>query len=214
MNISHDQHGFIVAGNENTVHPSVVISGDVRIGSRNYVGPGTILQGPLTIGDDNWIVAAAIGMPPEHKEWYAGARDTTQGVVMGNKTVIREFVTIHSGYLKTTHIGDECFLMTKSHIGHDAVLATGVTIAPATMIGGHVIIGRNANLGMNCVVHQRLELGEAVMVGMNSTVTHDIPDFALAYGSPARVRGANRVGLRNRGWTDEAIETADAGFKK
>jgi len=212
VDISRNQPGFAVAGDENTVHPTVVISGDVRIGSRNYLGPGTILQGPLTLGDDNWIAAAAIGMPPEHKEWYEGPRGTTYGVTIGNRTVIREFVTIHSGHVETTRIGDECFLMTKSHVGHDAVLATGVTVAPAAMIGGHAVIGRYANLGMNCVIHQRLTLGEVAMVGMNSTVTRDIPDFALAYGSPARVHGANRVGLRHQGWTVEAIETTDASF--
>jgi UDP-N-acetylglucosamine acyltransferase len=58
---------------------------------------------------------------------------------------------------------------------------------------------------MGVAVHQHRNIGSGAMIGMNSTVTHDIPDFALAYGNPARVHGANKVGLHQMGWTQEQI---------
>jgi acetyltransferase-like isoleucine patch superfamily enzyme len=42
-------------------------------------------------------------------------------------------------------------------------------------------------------------IGEHVVVGANSVVTHDIPSFSVAVGSPARViRQYDEV----RGWID------------
>ena len=196
---------FSSQGSDNKIHPSVVVTGDVVLGSRNYIGPGTILVGPLVLGDDNWIAAAAIGFPPEHTEWYEGARDHGVGVKLGSRVIVREYVTIHSGFEKETVIEDGCFLMTKTHVGHDAVLCKDVVSSPATMIGGHAVVGTQSVLGMNSVIHQRLTVGSGVMIGMNSTVTHDIPDFALAYGNPARVHGANKVCLHRMGWTQEQI---------
>jgi len=196
---------FIHQGSGNDIHESVVVIGDVEIGSRNYLGPGTMLVGPLVLGDDNWIVAASVGFPPEHTGWYSGPRAHGIGVRIGDRTILREYVTIHSGYETETIIGDGCFLMTKTHIGHDVVLGEGVTCSPAVMVGGHDIVGARSTIGMNSVLHQRLTIGSGVMIGMNSTVTADIPDYALSYGSPARIRGANKVGLERMGWSAEQI---------
>jgi acetyltransferase-like isoleucine patch superfamily enzyme len=46
-----------------------------------------------------------------------------------------------------------------------------------------------ASLGAGVVLLPGVTVGLSAMVGAGSLVTRDVPDFALVYGSPARVHG-------------------------
>ena len=50
-----------------------------------------------------------------------------------------------------------------------------------------VVIRRGAWLGQNVVVCPGVTIGEGAVIGANSVVTQDIPDFSVAVGAPARV---------------------------
>ncbi len=52
---------------------------------------------------------------------------------------------------------------------------TSVFIGAGTFIGTHSIVLPNVKIGRGCVI------------GAGSVVTHDIPDYSIAAGSPARV---------------------------
>jgi UDP-2-acetamido-3-amino-2,3-dideoxy-glucuronate N-acetyltransferase len=51
------------------------------------------------------------------------------------------------------------------------------------------LVRRGASLGANCTVVCGTTVGRYAFVGAGSVVTRDIPDYALVYGNPARVRG-------------------------
>ena len=59
--------------------------------------------------------------------------------------------------------------------------------------------------GSEASVHQGRYVGDAAMVGMAAVVTRDIPPYAKAYGSPARVVGANVIGMRRSSIADTVI---------
>ena len=50
-----------------------------------------------------------------------------------------------------------------------------------------VVIGDGSWLGYGAVVLPGVTIGKHVVIGANAVVTHDIPDFSVAVGSPARV---------------------------
>jgi acetyltransferase-like isoleucine patch superfamily enzyme len=52
---------------------------------------------------------------------------------------------------------------------------------------GPTRLGDNVWLGANVVVTSGVTIGERCVIGSNSVVTHDIPPFSIAAGSPARV---------------------------
>ncbi len=49
-------------------------------------------------------------------------------------------------------------------------------------------VRRGASLGANCTVVCGVTIGCYAFVGAGSVVTRDVPDFALIYGNPARIR--------------------------
>lgn len=184
----------------NSVHPTAQLIGDVVLGSGNTIGPLVVIIGPVTIGDRNWVgTGAVIGAPPEVRDW-PHPTDVAQlssggGIEIGNGNIIREYVQIHQGWHDVTRVGDHDFVMNQCYLAHDTQLEDRVTLASSVLLAGHVRIGEGANLGLGTAVHQRRYVGNGAMLGMGSVVTHDVPPFARAFGSPARVHGANRIGM-------------------
>lgn len=125
------------------IHPKVIIEGGVHIG-------------PYCV----------IGFPPEWK----GREEHEGKVIIKSGTRITGLVTIDSGTDKPTIIGRNCYLMKHSHVGHDAELKDGVTLSCGAKVGGHSIIGANTNIGLNAVIHQKVEVPEGCMIGASGFV--------------------------------------------
>jgi UDP-2-acetamido-3-amino-2,3-dideoxy-glucuronate N-acetyltransferase len=51
------------------------------------------------------------------------------------------------------------------------------------------VVRKGASIGANATVVCGHEIGRYAFVGAGSVVTRDVPDFALVYGNPARIRG-------------------------
>jgi UDP-N-acetylglucosamine acyltransferase len=96
--------------------------------------------------------------------------------------------------------------MAYAHVPHDASVGDGVTMANSAQVGGHAVIGKDATIGLSVTVHQRLWIGAGSMIGMGSTVIRDVPPFAIATGSPARVTGVNLVRLQRGGYSQAVID--------
>ena len=59
------------------------------------------------------------------------------------------------------------------------------------------LVRRGATLGANCTIVCGVTIGEHAFVGAGAVVTHDVPDFALVLGVPARQAGwMSRHGAR------------------
>jgi UDP-2-acetamido-3-amino-2,3-dideoxy-glucuronate N-acetyltransferase len=51
------------------------------------------------------------------------------------------------------------------------------------------LVRRGASLGANSTILCGITIGRYAFIGAGSVVTRDVPDFALVYGNPSRVRG-------------------------
>jgi UDP-2-acetamido-3-amino-2,3-dideoxy-glucuronate N-acetyltransferase len=51
------------------------------------------------------------------------------------------------------------------------------------------LVQRGASIGANATVVCGITLGRYCFIGAGSVVTRDVPDYALIYGNPAKVRG-------------------------
>src|SRR5438874_3805170 len=105
------------------IGPYVVIGPNVKIGSGTKIGPHAVIDGHTTIGADCQIFAgASIGLEPQDRSY----KGEPTGVIMGDRAVIREYVTIHRATKEGfTTIGDDCFLMNYVHIAHNSQIGKG-----------------------------------------------------------------------------------------
>jgi UDP-N-acetylglucosamine acyltransferase len=204
----------------NRIHESAVIGPGVELGHGNVVGPHAVVIGPTLIGNGNWIGPhTTVGTPAEirkrqHAAAWTDASDDRVGVIIGDDNVLREYVAVHQpAESAQTTVGNRCYLMAYSHVAHDCVVGDDVTLSSGVHPGGSCWFGTGANIGMGASIHQRLAVGAGAMVGMGAVVTRDMPPFALAYGVPAAVRGANQVALRRLGIDDDVIAALEALYR-
>jgi UDP-N-acetylglucosamine acyltransferase len=197
------------------VHPRAIVGDGVELGTDVTVGPGAVLLGPLKVGDRAWIGPnAVLGTPPEiaslrQNAAWEGDLDHA-GVEIGEDVVIRELCTVHQGSRRTTVIGAGSWLLNSVYVAHDCIVGREVTLSAGVRLGGHSVIGDLANIGMNAAVHQYRVVGSGAMIGMGSPVTHDVPPFAKAYGSPVRLHGLNAYVVRKLGVREDVLSRLQA----
>jgi len=156
----------------NNIHTTALIGPNVTIEDDVYIGPYCI-----------------IGFPPEWK----GKETQDKGVHIGRGTRITGHVTIDAGAERCTMIGPYSYLMKHAHVGHDAQLGEQVTVSCGAKIGGHAVIDRYCNIGLNAVIHQKQHIAEGCMIGMGAVVTKKLQTepFKKYAGNPAKYIGEN-----------------------
>jgi len=50
-------------------------------------------------------------------------------------------------------------------------------------------VKKGATIGANATIVCGLTIGKYAFIGAGAVVTHDVPDYALVYGNPARING-------------------------
>ncbi|MBX7201606.1 MAG: acetyltransferase [Bacteroidia bacterium] len=97
------------------------------------------------------------------------------------------------------HIGSQCtigdgnILYSGVIIEHDSVLGNNINIAPGVKTGGSCVINDNVFLGIGSTLKDGITIGEGALIGAGSLVLKDVPPHTIAYGSPAKVIGANTI---------------------
>lgn len=104
-----------------------------------------------------------------------------------------------------SYIGKNCYL-TKVRIGNYCSIANNISIGQGEhdidsistsslfydnsyddLTKDDCIIGNDVWIGVDAIVLRGVRIGNGVVVGANSVVTKDVPDFAVVVGSPAKV---------------------------
>ena len=210
---------------QNIIHPTAIVASDVELGENNRIGPFSIIGGmgcKVTIGSNNYFGAYnLIGSPAEFatgcpvdamlnfEQWSVANPSQVSGVKIGDYNVMRDRVSIDAGIHQNTTVADRCYLHSNCLVNHDCQLSEGVVFAPGVISAGTCTFGKYSQVGLNAVLHQGRKVGAFTMVGMNATVTRDIPDFALSYGSPSRTLGVNRIRLARLGISRDDIDSTN-----
>jgi serine O-acetyltransferase len=105
-------------------------------------------------------LAFAVVLPPSVK--------VGQGVVLG-----------YSGLGTVIHA--------RAVIGDRVVIGSGVTIGGRSGLHDVPVIASDVDIGTGAKVLGPIRIGRGAIVGANAVVVHDVPDFAVVAGVPARV---------------------------
>jgi len=172
-----------------------IIEDDVQIGAGTRVWANAYITGQTVIGRDNQIhMGAVIGHEPQDLKFD---RRTRSYLRIGDRNVFREYCTVHRGTEpeSATVIGNDCFLMGLSHVGHNCILGNSVILCNCALVAGHVHIADRAFISGGTVIHQFTHVGRLSMFSGNARVSRDVPPFTLA-AERNEIHALNLVGLR------------------
>lgn len=155
-----------------------------------------------------------------------GAADKVRGIYLGSGVVLFDDVRLLLGDMAESpsahlKLGNRVIINVGCYISGEG----GLVVEDDVLIGAHVrilsaghgihegdeIIARNpltyeqiqvgqgAWIGAGSTILQGVSIGKGAVVGAGSVVTRDVPDFAIAMGNPARVKGY-RKGYEPRRW--------------
>jgi len=201
-------------GRGTTIGPHASIGEHVRIGRDCRIGASAVVDGWTEVGDDTEIYPfGSIGLAPQDLKYQGEATR----LVIGRRNIFREFVTIDRGTRGgggVTTIGDRNVFMAYVHVAHDSTVCDDTIFGPHATLGGHVAVESYANISAGSAVHQFCRVGQHGFIGGYSVITKDALPFARTVGSrPARIFGANTVGLTRRGFSAEVIAKLKRSFR-
>jgi UDP-N-acetylglucosamine acyltransferase len=95
--------------------------------------------------------------------------------------------------------------MAYAHIAHDCILGNNIIIANSVQLAGHIEVEDWAILEGMVAVQQFVRIGAHAFVTGGSKVRKNVPPFVKAAREPLQYVGVNSVGLRRRGFSNEAV---------
>jgi acetyltransferase-like isoleucine patch superfamily enzyme len=142
-----------------------------------------------------------------------------EGTSIWHQSQVREGARIGSGCVISKGVYVDAHVIIGDHVKIQNYVSVyhGVTIEDGVFVGPHVcftndlrprainpdgslksaddwvlcetLIRQGAALGANSTIRCGITIGRWALVGSGSVVTHDVPDYGLVYGNPARLRG-------------------------
>jgi len=150
-----------------------------------FVHESSYVDEPCTIGEGT-------------KVWHFS--HVMKDAVIGKGCTIGQNVLVASG----VRIGDHCKIQNNVSLYTGVVLEDAVFCGPSMVFTNVInprsevvrrdefkstLVKRGASIGANATVVCGVTIGAYAFVGAAAVVTHDVPDFALVVGNPARHSG-------------------------
>jgi len=177
------------------IGPNAIVEEHVKIGTGTRIWANAYITGHTEIGRDNEIhMGAVIGHEPQDLKFDRTCRSYLR---IGDRNVFREYCTVHRGTdaESATVVGNDCYLMGLSHVGHNCVIGNRVVICNCALVAGHAHVGDGAFISGGVVIHQFTHIGKLAMFSGNARVSMDVPPFTLA-AERNEIHALNLVGLR------------------
>jgi len=150
-----------------------------------FVHPTAIIEEPVEIGEKTQV-------------WHFG--HVMSGAKIGENCILGQNVFIGRGVI----LGNNVKVQNNVSVYDTVVLEDGVFCGPSMVFTNVInprsfisrksefrktLVKRGATIGANATVVCGHTIGQYALVGAGAVVTKDVPDYALTYGNPARVKG-------------------------
>ncbi len=168
-------------GAETTILPGTILRGNTKIGSKCTIGPNCIIEN-CTVGDSvtlnsvqayDSVIEDAVKAGP-----FVHIRPNTH---LKNGVKIGDFVEV-----KNSTVGEQTAIAHLTYVGDSDVgkkvnFGCGtVTVNYDGMVKNRCIIGDSCFIGCNTNLIAPVKLGKGAYTAAGTTVTQDVPEYALA----------------------------------
>jgi UDP-2-acetamido-3-amino-2,3-dideoxy-glucuronate N-acetyltransferase len=162
------------------MHDGVRIHATAEVSERATIGEGTSIWHQAQVREGaqigrNCIIAKGV---------YVDA-----GVILGDNVKVQNYVSIYHGVTIEDGVfcGPHCVFTNDKR--PRAINADGSLKAADDWELTPTLVKQGASIGANAVIVCGVTVGEWAMIGSGSVVSRDVPDYGLAWGNPARLRG-------------------------
>jgi len=196
-----------------TIKPYTIVEDDVVIGEGTFIDSHVLIANGARIGKNCKIHKGAVVSTPPQDLSYNNEPTTFE---LGDNSTVREYCTLNRGTKKQHYksvVGSNCLLMAYTHVAHDCIIGNNVIIANSVQMAGHVTIEDFAIIGGLTAIHQFVNIGAYTMVGGHFRIPKDIPPYIMAGGWPVTYERLNIIGLRRRGFSNEAIDSINTAYR-
>ncbi len=179
----------VAIGRDTVIEPNTHLRGETSVGEECRLGPDTTIR-DSTLGNNCTIIASTleeaiveddVDVGP-YSHMRAGAH-LCSGVHVGNYAEVKNArlgCGVKMGHF--SYIGD-------AEVGEDTNIGAGtITCNFDGEQKHHTRIGRGAFIGSDTMLIAPVTVGDGARTAAGSVVNRDVPDGALAAGSPARIR--------------------------
>lgn len=146
------------------------------VGHDLQMGPNVVLKHPETMEFGNCV--------------FVGAQAMIQGRFNGQCRIGNHVWIGPQAYFDARDLvledyvgwGPGAKVLGSAHTGipvSEPIISTDLVIKP-------VVVGQGADIGMNASILPGVRIGKHAIVGAGAVVTHDVPDYAIVAGVPAR----------------------------
>lgn len=187
-----------------TIHPFAYIDEGTIIGENCEVMPYASIMRRTTLGRQNTVHQhAVLGSTSQTLR----PQGTDTALVIGDHNVFRENTVVSRSIEdgKSTRIGDHNFIMAGAHICHDVDIEDHTVIGLKTVISGWSHIRSHALLSTNCIIFERVDIGEYTLVRGGTRVKRDVPPFITTTTNPATFYSINLRVLQHEGFSEREI---------
>lgn len=150
----------------------------VTAGNGVYIGKHCSLK-----GKHNITLEDSVTVRPYAQIWSVGAVRIGRGSEIGERCRISIANSLEIG--EKVLFSPNVYITDCDHEYRDVnvpVIDQGIV-----QRGQRVSIGDGSYIGINAVIVGNVKIGKHCVIGANSVVTHDIPDYSVVAGYPARV---------------------------
>lgn len=133
--------------------------------------------------NDNVSLGDCVNVYPNTTFWGPGKITVGNHVEIGIGSVLYASSCIEIG--NNVAIAAYCYIIDSNH----GIEKNELIMNQVSTIKGPVVIEDDVWLGAGCKVLSGVHIGKGAVIGANSLVNKDIPGYAIAVGSPAKVIG-------------------------
>ncbi len=177
---------------KNTMGRIFALIGGIKAAKGIYIGMGC-----KVVNNGTFVCEENVTIRPDSNFWVAAGStlELKRGAYIGNHSTISVVNNVTIG--EDVLVAPNCYIADHNHEFEDPytpIINQGVRVVE----GSRVVIDSGTWIGKNAVVVGNLRVGRNCVIGANSVVTKDIPDYCIAGGVPAKI--LKRYDFEKKAW--------------